>query len=467
MYCMAKMNEIEHNAIEEIIHFWLCEERRCVTIKSLTLEFESLTRQEAARLLERHVLKHCGSGYEITRCVMDKNDRGRLVLRLVNSFMDGINSINNDVKSSNIYSVSPLAKTSDEKKQIAVSSVQAAHEVDRVKERQVLLSREGSIQPLPFIIAPSLLLLEDATAATEAKENSLPAISQVGDHTQVVENAPRRTKDTAREQELPSMKSAKPIAAKNTAATTTTAANFFSSAATKKQRQDSSRLVDTATIERSKDIGAKETAAVMAGNKKACNALPPKTYNNKLIGNADDFVGDELSEEETSSYSQEGVSRTKATANTKSVTTSSSSENIQNDNDADGKSSRKQKREEKQENNVVASSAAINAFAGSQQEVKADDTTATAKRARHRQRKKYVEQTTMDENGYMHTETICVMEDILTDEEEEEVQQQQKSVGKKTMPKIGISISEASKVKQVVSNKKQMGLNAFFTTKKK
>jgi hypothetical protein len=64
----------------------------------------------------------------------------------------------------------------------------------------------------------------------------------------------------------------------------------------------------------------------------------------------------------------------------------------------------------------------------------------------------------------MHTETICVMEDILTDEEEP---QQKTSANKNVMTKIGFNSKEDSKAKQVVGNKKQMGLSAFFTTKKK
>jgi hypothetical protein len=55
----------------------------------------------------------------------------------------------------------------------------------------------------------------------------------------------------------------------------------------------------------------------------------------------------------------------------------------------------------------------------------------------------------IDENGYMHTEAICVMEDILTDEEEP---QQKPSMNKNVMTKIGFNSKEDSKAKQVISN---------------
>jgi hypothetical protein len=441
----------EQNSVEERIHFWLCEELRCVSIKCLTMEFENLTRQEAAELLERYIVKNSANiKYEITRCVLEKNDLGKLVLRLTKSSVDGSYMVNSDNKGCNIYAVCPLAISGDGKKRVAVSSIQASHEVDRVKEREVFLSRVGKVKPLRSIICPSLTSLEDCATWTEAKENSLPASPQVDPHF-VHENA--RGHDVSRS------KSANPISTKSI---TTSASSFFSSGA-KKQSHDDRRLDITSTVHTKKNEGALKKAPASVDNRKDCNPIPKKDSSKKLIGNADDFVGDESSEEEVCYRPQNGQhsGKTKATKTFENGSCPSQGTNID---DPDTMNTRKQKRDVKNEIDCSAASTAINSFAGPQHEHNSKDESAAAKRVRHRQRKKYVEQTTMDENGYMHTETICVMEDILTDEEEP---QQKTSANKNVMTKIGFNSKEDSKAKQVVGNKKQMGLSAFFTTKKK
>ncbi len=441
----------EQNSVEERIHFWLCEERRCVSIKCLTMEFENLTRQEAAELLERYIVKNIANiEYEITRCVLEKNGHGKLVLRLTKSSVDGSYMFNSDNKGSNIYAICPLAISGDGKKRVAVSSIQAAHEVDRFKEREVFLSREGKVKPLRSIICPSLSSLEDCATWTEAKENSSPASPQVD---------PPFVHENARGHEVSKLKSAN---LSSTKSITTSAASFFSSGA-KKQSHDGLRLDITSTVHTKKNEEALKKAPASVDNRKDCNPIPKKDSSKKLIGNADDFVGDESSEEEICYRPQNGQpsGKTKATKTFEHGSCPTQGTNID---DPDTKSTRKQKRDEKNEIDCSAASANINSFAGPQQEHNSKDESAATKRVRHRQRKKYVEQTTMDENGYMHTETICVMEDILTDEEES---QNKTSVNKNAMTKTRFNSKEDSKAKQVIGNKKQMGLSAFFTTKKK
>jgi len=98
--------------------------------------------------------------------------------------------------------------------------------------------------------------------------------------------------------------------------------------------------------------------------------------------------------------------------------------------------------------------------------------------SRKRQRKKMVEKTSMDEKGYIHTETVTVWEDIPSDEELEKENNSNQStnaypVGKKQKT-LGVQASTASSTrptgKSVVKKKpkknmKQAGLMGFFTKK--
>lgn len=442
----------EPNSVEERIHFWLCEERRCVSIKCLTMEFERLTRQEAADFLERYLAKHSSkSDYEVTRCVLEENGYGKLVLRLSKSLVDGSYMFNSNIKDSNIYSVCPMAVSGDEKKLVAVSSIQAAHEVDRVKEREGFLSREGKVKPLRSIIYPSLTSLEDGAVWTEAKENSIPTSPQLDPHL---------VSGTAQGHEVSRLKTSNPISTKSI---TTSAASFFSSSIAKTQNLDSARLEITSTVHARKNDRAQQKAPASVDNQKDGNPILNKGFSKKLIGNADDFVGDESSEEETCFKPQNGQQSEKTTA-TKTTQNDNCPTQGTNIDETDIISIRKQKRDEKKESDFAAASTTNKSFEGPQQKHNSKDEVATAKRVRHRQRKKYVEQTTMDENGYMRTETICVMEDIATDEEEP---QQKISVNKSMNAKIGTNSKEDSKGKHVVGNKKQMGLSAYFATKKR
>lgn len=79
-----------------------------------------------------------------------------------------------------------------------------------------------------------------------------------------------------------------------------------------------------------------------------------------------------------------------------------------------------------------------------------------------RRRKKLVEKTTMDEKGYIHTETVCVWEDIPSDEEDNTAQG---SPPKKPRPSAtgeGPRRPAAKKTKGM----KQAGLMGFFSKKK-
>jgi hypothetical protein len=444
------MTREEPNSVEERIHFWLCEERRCVSIKFLTMEFDRLTRQEAADFLEKYLAKHSSNGdFEVTRCVFEENGLGKLVLRLSKSSVDGSYICNSDIKGSNIYSVCPLAASGNEKKLIAVSSIQAAHEVDRVKEREGFLSTEGKVKPLRSIIYPSLTSPEDSAVWTEAKENSIPTSPKLDPHL---------VSGNAQGHDISTLKTSNSISTKGIS---TSAASFFSSSIAKTQNLGSPMPEITCTAHARKNDGAQQKAS--ADNPKVGNPIVNKGFSKKLIGNADDFVGDESSEEETCFEPQNGQQSEK-TILTKTKQNGHYPAQGTIIDKTDTISIRKQKRDEKKESDFATASTTNKSFDVPQQKLNSNDEAATAKRVRHRQRKKYVEQTTMDENGYMRTETICVMEDIATDEED---QQQKMSVNKSMISKIGTNSKEDSKGKHVVGNKKQMGLSAFFTTKKK
>ena len=456
--------------IEETLNFWLNEERRCVTVKSLTLEFDGLTRQEAVHLLEECVTRRHSSStsedepyYEITRCVVDPISNGRSIVRLVTSTTANGRG--------DIYSVCPKD---------AKSSVQAAHEIDRVKERQIFFAAEGQQQqsriPPPIIRPSSQLLVDNIASATndrsssgsaDAKENTLPVLTS--------------NKSTARQPERTiasnSSCSALPNTSATTHTTTTTAAKFFSSSNSKSNGVDHKRK-NTVT----EDLSSSPTpAAVLKANPPKPTAMTDhkKISNNtetgasgttnthsKLVGNADDFIGDE------SSSSEEEETITKANRKNKPK------------DDQGEQSTTKKKKPRRNHDSSSQVVDAVDSMVATQKEVTrskestkgAMDSFASTRKVENianiasnaipnatakARRKKYIEQTTMDERGYMHTETVCIMEDI-PEEEMHQSQQLPKEIPKSSNNKSTISTSTSN-----ANNKKQMGLNAFFAAKKK
>jgi len=106
---------------------------------------------------------------------------------------------------------------------------------------------------------------------------------------------------------------------------------------------------------------------------------------------------------------------------------------------------------------------AIDAFASTKSKSNGTmrHTTSTNGNKVQRQRKKLVEKTTMDKNGYIHTEMVEVVEDIPSDEDENQKptrsQLSTTSTKQKTKPK-----AKAKNTK----NMKQAGLMGFFAKKK-
>ena len=96
----------------------------------------------------------------------------------------------------------------------------------------------------------------------------------------------------------------------------------------------------------------------------------------------------------------------------------------------------------------------------------------------------------MDEHGYMHTETLCIIEDIPTDDDDDDDEEEKgydikidggrsrtSATGAVNSSLLGVQSNKKSKTGGAASSssngkteptaKKQMGLSAFFTVKKK
>ena len=181
------------------------------------------------------------------------------------------------------------------------------------------------------------------------------------------------------------------------------------------------------------------------------DSQPDEKENNKRpesVGNADDFIGDE--EESDEEMMEEEVRHQKPT-----VVRGRASR----PKDVDDQIMIADDQEEAEKNEEVTSKAkptiygAMDDFA-KPKELSQESTSDANKR--RRRRKRLVEKTTMDKDGYLHTEKQEIWEDIPTDEEDE-VAKKSKPAPAPTRPKKTIS---------KVAEMKQGSLKGFFSKKK-
>jgi len=189
----------------------------------------------------------------------------------------------------------------------------------------------------------------------------------------------------------------------------TTAANFFASKASSTKRKDTKSKKDTATKNKETAAAKKPPAQKKSDGKKRATSKTkdePEAMDidsadfvqeekensiNTKVGNADDFVGDE---DEDDDFMEQEVERKRR--------------NAAREKSRSSKKKQEKPVEQEDEVEVVKVHGAMDAFAQPSE-----------KKPEHKKkrRKRLEEKTTMDANGYIHTETQAVWEDV---EEEDE-----------------------------------------------
>lgn len=189
--------------------------------------------------------------------------------------------------------------------------------------------------------------------------------------------------------------------------------------------------------------------------------------NNKtsFVGNADDFEGDVDEDEEDEREEQARKLKTDS-QRVKKADEARSKRSKAARAAAETRKKRKNEQQVEHENDnnersggVEKVVGAMDAFASTKSKLNGTlrDTTSTNGNKVRRQRKKLIEKTTMDKNGYIHTEMVEEMEDIPSDEDEKLKPTRSEVATRKPNPK-----PKAKKTKE----KKQAGLMGFFSKKK-
>eukprot|EP00977_Amphora_coffeiformis_P012682 scaffold3199_cov165-Amphora_coffeaeformis.AAC.5 len=235
----------------------------------------------------------------------------------------------------------------------------------------------------------------------------------------------------------------------------TTAAAFFGKKDDKKNSNakpasssQSSSQSKTAIKPVSNSMFRKASAKAKASTSKS---PPDEKENNKRpepVGNADDFVGDE---EESDEEMEDEVPQQKPAVVRGRAPRPKEDDQIMIADEV----------EEEEENDDDEKSKAKPTIYGAMDDFAkpkepSQESTSDANK-RRRRRKRLVEKTTMDKDGYLHTEKQEIWEDIPTDEEDEEV-------AKKSKPAPGPARPKKSTVK--AAGMKQGNLMGFFSKKK-
>jgi hypothetical protein len=187
---------------------------------------------------------------------------------------------------------------------------------------------------------------------------------------------------------------------------------------------------------------------------------------NDEVGNADDFVGD-LDDDDDDDDDDDVVDVTvketvepvvvrenkKKAASNKRRTIAIDDDDDDDDYDDNGKS--KKHKEAK-----LPVTGAMDAFATTSQKSETADVHDDSK-PKKRRRKKLVEKTTMDPNGYLHTETQEIWEDVPSDEDEPV----SKSISSKKAPPKLAPVTKKKSAANGKSGMKQGNLMGFFKKK--
>ena len=241
------------------------------------------------------------------------------------------------------------------------------------------------------------------------------------------------------------------LAAPRSARKTTTAASFFGKQKTDKCSSDSQSKLSMnkasagkkttshpATVTSMFQRAASSTSSTTSSSKPKAEEKE-NNKRTKAIGNADDFVGDEeeSEDEEEAPVQKPAVVRERARPSADDLVLMD---------------------EDREDNEPVHSNAKATVYGAMDDFAKPKEPAAATDEEpkRRRRRKRLVDKTTMDEHGYLHTETQEIWEDIPSDEERAEEE------AKKA--KAPASIRPKKKVVKA-SGMKQGSLMGFFKKK--
>lgn len=248
---------------------------------------------------------------------------------------------------------------------------------------------------------------------------------------------------------------------------TTTAENFFgkqskTSKATSTSRKSTTKpskgkrsAVSFSTKEDCKENNTKESTATKKQVVEKKTSSMDDKKSSKIVGNADDFVGDMEDDDDEDSVNNDSSVSMEIEPGQKVRKKVAKRQVLMDDDDGDDDDDYIMLDEKPKKEKVVVTGA-MDAFTTTKEKPATDDTAATKKR----RRKKLVDKTTVDANGYLHTETQEVWEDVPSDEEDEGL------AAVLTTKKASLPKKQSGKKKTgAKSNMKQGNLMGFFKKK--
>jgi hypothetical protein len=165
----------------------------------------------------------------------------------------------------------------------------------------------------------------------------------------------------------------------------------------------------------------KKSAAVSKAKANEQDEKENNAVDDDIVGNADNFVGD-LDDDDDDDDVEEVVMQEPAIVRENKASSKRRAKAIQDDDEDDDNvnPSPDKKTKQKEAKPKPPVTGAMDAFATTSQSQKSETTSNVdgSSKQKKRRRKKMVEKTTMDQSGYLHTETQEIWEDVPSDEEE-------------------------------------------------
>jgi len=445
---MVDLNKDHMDELYSKIH----DERQCVTSKSLCIDL-GITRRNASQLLEAVLTSFNQDAecvYEVTRCVWKRTD-GKSVARLRKRDVKASKSEPRSNPQGSIYSIALLTS------QNGAASFLSGHVYTMTLLRDALLQQGAPPAILcPDIACDCILPAEEVRVRDTGEPRRARIVGMA-----TGENA----KNKSAKPVVKSVRSSK-VGASSTSVIRSkkvnmTAASFFgstNSSSVKKAEGCKTVLNDTkknvkiskkSENDEDRTTEEKEEKAVTRTKRKSGKRVSTKKRKekdiSKSVGNADDFVGDE-DEDDDFIKEDEQRQRRNAVAARKSVRET-----------AEKKPQKKPQRRIPPTDDNSADE--IEEMVEGAMDTYATPKTDGGQKVGAKQKKRVLEEkTTVDENGFLRTETVTVWKEMSDVEE--------KKANSSRPPSRSAVGNKKAVVKKNVKNMKQQGLFGFFTAKK-
>lgn len=444
---MVNLNKDHMDELYSKIH----DEHQCVTSKSLCVDL-GITRRAASQLLEE-VPNSFGQStdyvYEVTRCVWKKMN-GKSVARLRTCNVNTSTSKPTTKSQGCIYSIALVTP------QNGGASIKSGHAYTMTLLRDALLQQDA----LPAILCPNLacdcIISAEKIQVLDTGEPRRSRIigmakCEINEDKSMKPGGGRKTSIRAHSSSLTKPKTVNMTAASFFA--TNKSSSVKISKDCKVETKISKKIVkkDSKPEDKERLAEKKERKVAVQGLKKTVILASDKKRKSKVIGDADDFVGDEDEDDDFIEEDKERQRRN-AVAARKSVQ------------EANKKKTREkpQRRTHPREDNIGSEvecevDGAMDAYASYKTDV--------GPKGSKRRKKVLEEKTFQDEKGYFRTETVTVWKDV------EDIDSNKSSNVNSSCPSktVETNASGQKKVghKTKPKNMKQQGLFGYFTAKKK